>query len=77
MEKPPTDNSPALIEIPDEALFEEVAVRLKQLYRRQNGNDFLFGCFEFIFHQGRFQGIEERPRYKRYRSPVRLIPVPT
>lgn len=60
----------------DAALFEEVAARLKKLYRLQHGIDFLYGCFEFIFHEGRFQGIEDRPRYKRYKSPGRLSPVP-
>lgn len=58
--------------VSDGALFEEVAVRLKRLYRVQHGLDFLYGCFEFIFHEGRFQGVEDRPRYKRYKSPGRL-----
>ena len=58
--------------LPDEMLFEEVAHRLKRLYRRQHQLEFLYGCFEFIFHEGRFQGIEERPRFKRYRSPNRM-----
>jgi len=62
--------------ITDAALFEEVARRLKRLYRSEHGLDFLYGCFEFIFHDGRFQGIEDRPRNKRYKSPGRLSPVP-
>lgn len=65
-------NPELITSISDEALFEEVASRLKRLYRKQHGLEFLFGCFEFVFHQGRFQGIEDRPRYKRYRSPERL-----
>ena len=58
-------------EVSDEILFEEVASRLKNQYRKQHGIAFLYGCFEFIFHDGRFQGIEDRPRFKRYRSPGR------
>ena len=63
--------------LPDATLFEAVAARLKRLYKNQHGVDFLFGCFELLFHDGRFQGIEDRPRYKRYRSPGRLNSVPT
>lgn len=69
-----TTNVPLLSSAPDSVLFEEAAARLKRLYHEQHGIDFLFGCFEFIFHEGRFQGIEERSRYKRYRSPGRLTP---
>ena len=58
--------------VTDEVLFEEVASRLKRLYRKQHHLEFLYGCFEFVFHDGRFQGIEDRPRYKRYRSPQRI-----
>ena len=56
----------------DAEIFEEAAVRLCKQYRGQHGIDFQFGCFEFVFHDGRFQGIEERPRFKRYRSLSRL-----
>ena len=62
--------------IPDTALFEEVAARLRKLYQAQHRIDFLYGCFEFIFHEGTFQGIEDRPRYERYKSPARLSSVP-
>lgn len=63
--------------MPNGVLFEAVASRLKSLYRREHGMDFLYGCFEFIFHEGRFQGIEDRPRSKRYRSPARWTPSTT
>ncbi|MGK5086977.1 hypothetical protein WDW86_05420 [Bdellovibrionota bacterium FG-2] len=63
--------------IQDSTLFEEVASRLRKVYHRQHGMEFLYGCFEFVFHEGRFQGIEDRPRYKRYKSPARLTTVPT
>lgn len=65
-------NPNGIATLSDEILFEEVACRLKRLYRRQHQLEFLYGCFEFIFHDGRFQGIEDRPRYKRYRSPNRM-----
>lgn len=56
----------------DEEIFEETAKRLRKQYRVEHGLDFLYGCFEFIFHDGAFQGIEDRPRYKRYRSNNKL-----
>lgn len=67
---------PELASVSDNSLFEEVAARLKRRYREQHGLDFLYGCFEFYFHEGRFQGVEDRPRYKRYLSPGRLSVVP-
>lgn len=69
------ETSAVLRSLPDAALFEEVAARLRNQYLVQHGLEFLFGCFEFIFHEGRFQGIEDRPRNKRYRSPGRLTSV--
>jgi hypothetical protein len=66
-----------LEDIPDTTLFEEVAARLKRLFRAQHGLDFIFGAFEFTFHDGRFQYIEERPMFRRYRSLGRNAPMPT
>jgi hypothetical protein len=56
--------------IPDETVFEEVAQRLKTIYQREKGVPFVYGSFDFIFHDGKFQSIEERPRCKRYLSSV-------
>lgn len=53
----------------DDLLFEEVANRLRRNYQREHGVPFQYGSFEFVFHQGRFQSIEERARNKRYVSP--------
>jgi hypothetical protein len=61
-----------LVFVSDEKLFEEVAERLKRMYERDFGSEFIFGCFEFVFHNGVFRGIEERPRNKRYWSRKRL-----
>lgn len=55
-------------EVCDQILFEEVAGRLKRLYQKEHGSPFLYGSFEFIFHQGKFQCIEERARNRRYLS---------
>ena len=52
--------------ISNEMLFEEVARRLCSLYREEHGVDFLYGTFRLLFHEGRFQGIEECPRNRRY-----------
>ena len=64
-ETPPKND---LTNVPDATLFEETATRLRRVYRKGHGIEFLYGCFEFIFHEGRFQGVEERPRFRFYRS---------
>lgn len=51
--------------------LEEVARRLKEQYLKDRGTDFLFGTFRFVFHKGRFQGLEEWPRNKKYLSSSR------
>lgn len=56
----------------DDSLFEEVAKRLRSNYQKDHGLPFLYGSFDFVFHQGKFQSIEERPRNKSYVS--RLSP---
>lgn len=48
------------------AFLEEVARRLKEQYLKDRGTEFLFGTFRFVFHKGRFQGLEEWPRNKKY-----------
>jgi hypothetical protein len=55
-----------LEKVSDQNLFEAVARRLQRIYKKTHGMDFKFGCFEWIFHDGRFQGIEEKPRNKVY-----------
>jgi hypothetical protein len=46
-------------------LFEEVASRLKEIYREESGGkEFQFGCFNFTFHGGQFQGVEIHLRDK-------------
>ncbi|MBX9768891.1 MAG: hypothetical protein K2X47_16580 [Bdellovibrionales bacterium] len=56
----------------DEQILEEVAKRLQKQYQQEHGNEFLYGSFRFIFHDGRFQGVEDWPRNKRYVSPKRF-----
>lgn len=51
------------------AFLEEVARRLRDQYLKDRGTEFLFGTFRFVFHKGRFQGLEEWPRNKRYLNP--------
>jgi hypothetical protein len=58
--------------VSDELILEEAALRLQAQFARENGKTFLFGSFRFIFHDGRFQGVEDWPRNKRYLSPVRF-----
>lgn len=51
--------------------LEEVARRLKEQYLKENGLEFKFGTFRFVFHKGRFQGVEECLRNKKYFTPLR------
>ncbi len=58
-------------ELSDETVLEEAARRLQKQYSREHGIEFSYGTFRFLFHEGRFQGIEDWPRNKRYVSPKR------
>lgn len=51
--------------------LEEVAQRLKEQYFKEHGTEFKFGTFRFVFHKGRFQGVEECLRNKKYFTPFR------
>ena len=64
---------PDLDPVSDKDLFEEVASRLKRIYRKGHGKDFLFEFFSFIFHEGKFQGVEENPRFRFYKSNQGLV----
>ena len=57
--------------VSDESVLEEAAKRLQKQYAKEHGVDFSYGTFRFIFHDGRFQGVEDWPRNKRYISPKR------
>jgi hypothetical protein len=57
----------------DEELLEETALRLQKRFKKKHGSDFRYGSFEFVFHDGRFQSVEERPRSKGYVSHLRLV----
>lgn len=62
-------NGEDLKNVSDEEVLEEAARRLKKQYVLEHGVEFAFGTFRFIFHDGRFQGVEDWPRNKRYISP--------
>ena len=62
----------ALQAVSDSLILEEAAARLKAQFLKENGSDFLYGTFRFVFHDGRFQGVEDWPRNKRYLSPERF-----
>lgn len=59
----------ALKTFTDDAILEEVVHRLKRRFCERNGVEFKFGRFEFVFHEGRFQGIEEKPCFRSYYKP--------
>lgn len=63
--------SAAVKDLTDEAVLEEAARRLQKQYAAEHGTDFSYGTFRFVFHDGRFQGVEDWPRNKRYVSPKR------
>jgi hypothetical protein len=56
----------------DEAILEEAANRLQTQFAKENGVRLHYGTFRFVFHDGRFQGVEDWPRNKRYVSPERF-----
>lgn len=62
-----------LLPLSDEQILEEAARRLREQYAKEHGSEFLYGSFRFIFHDGRFQGVEDWPRNKRYVSPKRTV----
>ena len=59
--------------VSDEVILEEAAKRLQLQFMQENAKALLFGSFRFIFHEGRFQGVEDWPRNKRYSSPERTV----
>ena len=50
----------------DNSVVEEAARRLQKKFLEINGVDFRFGRFEFVFHDGKFQGIDERPYFRSF-----------
>ena len=61
-----------LAHIPDSRILEEAAARLQAQHARETGGYLLSGSFRFTFHDGRFQGVEDCPRKRIYRSPERF-----
>ncbi len=61
-----------LTKLSDDMVFEEAARRLRALYQQDHAVDFLYGTFRFLFHEGRFLGIEACPRNRCYSSPEAL-----
>ena len=61
----------ALKTFTDDAIFEEVVHRLKRRFCERNGLEFKFGRIEFVFHEGRFQGIEEKPCFRSFYRPFK------
>lgn len=61
-----------LSSVSDAEILEEAAERLKRQYLNEHGLEFRFGSFHFVFHDGRFQAVEDWPRSRRYLSPKRV-----
>lgn len=58
----------ALKTFTNDDLFEEVVHRLKRLHLEKSGKELLFGEIAFVFHEGKFQGVEERSKLKIFRG---------
>ncbi len=52
--------------ISDEQVFELAAARLRKLSKKRAGSELLYGVFEFVFHDGKLEKIEERRRSRIY-----------
>ena len=65
----------SLAAVTDDSVLREAAFRLRQRFYREHGKPFLFGSFEFIFHSGKFQWVEECPRSRRYLNRPKKAPV--
>ncbi len=59
----------SLKEASDQMILEEAAARLQTQFTRDHGTRLLYGTFRFLFHDGRFQGVEDWPRNRSYVSP--------
>ena len=55
----------------DGDVLEEAARRLQRQFEKEHGQQLMYGTFRFVFHDGRFQGVEDWPRNKSYLSPSR------
>lgn len=66
-----------LSEVPDDALYEEAAIRLQTEFARRFGKELQYGSFRFLFHKGRFLGVEEWPKIRSYISNERLCSFPS
>ena len=65
------ERNAGLSEIPDGVLYEEVAIRLQTEFSRRFGKELQYGSFRFLFHKGRFLGVEELPKTRSYISDER------
>lgn len=65
------NSMPVQDDVEFQRFLQEVAQRLKDQYLKEHGSEFKFGTFRFVFHKGRFQGVEECLRNKKYFSPIR------
>ncbi len=53
----------------DTSVVEEAARRLQKKFFELNGVTFLYGRFEFVIHNGKFRGVDERPFFKSFYTP--------
>lgn len=59
----------------DDIIFRETVTRLRHGFYQRYGRPFLFGSFDFVFHSGKLQWIEECPRARRYVKRTKNTPV--
>ncbi len=50
----------------DEAVIKEAAYRLQNAFKKQFGFPMKFGSFQLVFHNGKFEKVEDQFRNRRY-----------
>ena len=50
----------------DEAIVKEAASRLQKAFKNQFGFPMKFGSFQLVFHNGKFEKVEDQFRHRRY-----------
>lgn len=65
----------AIAQLPDDIILREAVTRLRHGFYQRYGRPFLFGSFDFVFHSGKLQWIEECPRARRYVKRTKKPPV--
>lgn len=67
------NNNLAIKFFTDDVLFEEIAHRLRRRSVDLTGRDIRYGEVVFIFHDGKFQMVEERSKNRIFKSSAQQL----